>query len=99
MATQFGETNARIGNRIGLIIVARLDAMFMGWIISAHGLEGLSLGTSLSSSSSSSRIGRDVSCVYGDSRSFLFVLVCCNYEQKSGFNSIIILAPQALDMA
>jgi hypothetical protein len=35
-------TNARIGNRIGLIIVARLDVVFIGWIISVYGLEAVS---------------------------------------------------------
>ena len=99
MVTQFGVTNARIGSRIGLIIVAGLDAVFIGRIISAHELKGLSLRTTLSSLSSSIRIGRGMSCVHNDSRSFLFVLVYCrNSEQNSGFNSIVILAFQALDM-
>ena len=99
MATQFGVTNARTGSRIELIIVAGLDAVLIGRIISAHESEGLSLRSTLSSLSSLIRIGRGVSCVHGDSRSFLFVLVYCrNSEQNSGFNNIVILASQALDM-
>ena len=91
-------TNAKIGSRIGFIIVAGLDAVLIGRIISAHELEGLSLRSTLSSLSSLIRIGQGVSCVHGDSRSFLFVLVYCrNSEQNSGFN-IVILASQALDM-
>lgn len=40
-------------------MVARLDAVFMGWNISAYGLEGLSLRTLSSLSYSIHRAGRE----------------------------------------